>query len=198
MNVVCFSYNAPPLNDSEAYCTARLLSALVSEGIDVHLVTIKLSGEGNEEDVPSLLDRRITVTRIQRNTPNLRSRITGAFRYSFHGSGAAHIGDYIATMKAILKEYKHPWLITRASPLISNAVGYYCKVHTACWIAHFSDPCPGYGMYSRRNCWKRLFDGWWSRRIISQSSLVTVTSRNAIRWFSESLGEDLSSKMHVL
>ena len=42
--LVCVSHNAPPMNDAEALCTVRLLSALAELGANVHLSGGRCSG----------------------------------------------------------------------------------------------------------------------------------------------------------
>jgi hypothetical protein len=198
MVIVCFSYNAPPQNDPEAFCTARFLSALAAKGIHVHLVTMDHEPSIDPALTAFFLDRRVRVTRIPIESPRRIVNLINGFRYRFHGPLAHQLAQCISTLKSVLRDYENPILLTRSYPVISNIVGYYCRHHAAHWFAHFGDPYPGFGMYSRRDFWKHHADLWWSKIIFQRASAVTVTCRNAVKWFSEILNTDVSTKTAVV
>ena len=85
---------------------------------------------------------------------------------------AGHQGD----VRGKLREYENPILLTRAFPLVSNLVGYYCRKDASAWVAHFSDPYPP---FEWQNHWysrlARPIHRRWARRILEQADLITVT-----------------------
>lgn len=198
MNIVCFSYNAPPQNDPEAFCTARFLSSLAQGGVNVHLVTMDHGPGIDAELVSFFLNHRIKVTRIPIEKPRLIIRAVSNVRYRYHGPFAHQLSRCISTVNRVLRTYEKPILLTRSYPVISNIVGYYCQRNVEHWMAHFGDPYPGFGMYSRRHLWKYYADLWWARKICNRSSLITVTCRNANRWFCDTLKMDISPKVEVV
>ena len=175
MVIVCFSYNSPPQNDAEAFCTARFLSALAAKGIHVHLVTIDHAPDIDSTLTSFFLDSRVDVTRIPIKPPSQIANSLIKFQYRFHGPLASQLPQCISTVNSVLRDYENPILLTRSYPVISNVVGYYCRRNATHWIAHFGDPYPGFGMYSRRDAWKHYADLWWSKRIFRRASAVTVT-----------------------
>lgn len=198
MVIVCFSYNAPPQNDPEAFCTARFLSALAAKGIHVHLVTMDHEPSIDPELTSFFLDHRVKATRIPIERTDRIANVINNVRYRFHGPLAHQLPQCISTVNRVLRDYENPILLTRSYPIISNIVGYYCRPNAAHWIAHFGDPYPGFGMYSRRHFWKHHADLWWSKRIFRRASLITVTCRNATRWFSDTLKIDARKKTEVV
>jgi hypothetical protein len=199
LKIVCFSHNAPPQNDPEAFCTARFLSALSAHGSDVHLITMVHPDAIEREVTEKLLDPWIRLTRLEREQSSAASR-AAAIRNGVIGEEAAAFAKCVAAVReALARAGKgRAILLTRAYPAFSNMVGYACRREAAVWIAHFSDPFPGFGMYSRRNGWRAHVDHWWARRILSSADLVTVACRNALRWFSEKVCSDLAAKVHVV
>lgn len=198
MVIVCFSYNAPPQNDPEAFCTARFLSALAAKGIHVHLVTMDHEPSIDPELMSFFLDSRVNVTRIPIERPSRIANAINNVRYRFHGPLAHPLSQCISTVNSVLRDYENPILLTRSYPIISNIVGYYCRPNAAHWVAHFGDPYPGFGMYSRRHFWKHHADLWWAKRIFLRASVITVTCRNATRWFSDTLKIGVVKKTEVV
>ena len=199
MKVVCFSYNAPPKNDAEGFCTARFLSALSQHGADVHLITMDHPGEVEPPAIEALLDSRIQVTRIPLSGQSC-GNLCQSLKCGVLGTESLDFARCVAEVRNALSSQvtTSAVLVTRAYPAFSNMVGYKCRKDAAMWVAHFGDPYPGFQMYSRRNSWRRFVDQWWGKRIFNEADLVTVTCRNAVRWFAESLGEHIKAKMHVV
>ncbi|HNX04935.1 MAG TPA: hypothetical protein PKI32_05500, partial [Opitutales bacterium] len=141
--------------------------------------------------------RDIAVTRIPIPKHSDASQLLAQFRYVTGAPYSEYIPEAIAVLRRVLSGYDRPVLLTRAYPAISNIVGYETRRYASRWVAHFSDPFPGMGVYSGRTAYKALADKWWALRIFSRADLVTVTCRNAVRHFCHSLGRDYASKMHV-
>jgi glycosyltransferase involved in cell wall biosynthesis len=198
LEIVCVSHNAPPLNDAEALCTARLLSALVAYGARVHLIAAEVTPTLDSDITAEILDPRVRVTYVRANSGRA-SRFAGMARYQYHGAHAEWMGSAIAVTRKVLKEYTKPILLSRACPWISNFVGYYCCDLAKAWVAHFSDPFPPHEWqdhwYSRL---VRPINRRWARRILSRSDLVTITCPNAIRYIEQRSGLRFREKAEVV
>jgi glycosyltransferase involved in cell wall biosynthesis len=185
------------MNDAEALCTARLLSALVQAGARVHLVSWDGPATLAPDIVQEVLDPRIPVTRVAYGEHG--SRVAGIFRYGTPDHLTKWIAPAVAATNAVLKRYEAPILMTRAMPIVSNMVGYYCRQNARAWVAHFSDPYPPFEWqshwYSR---FARPLNKRWARRILQTADLVTVTCPNAIRYIEEKTGMTFQQKALVV
>jgi len=198
MDIVCVSHNAPPLNDAEALCTARLLSALAELGANVRLIAAETASTLDKSIAAEILDSRVKVTYVKAPTGKA-ARLANMARSQFHGSHIEWLGVATEATGKILKEYKRPILLTRAFPMVSNLVGYYCRQDAAAWVAHFSDPYPPFEWqdhwYSR--C-ARPIHRRWARRVIENADLVTTTCANATRYIEEKSGISFNNKVEVV
>jgi glycosyltransferase involved in cell wall biosynthesis len=198
MDIVCVSHNAPPLNDAEALCTIRLLSALVECGANVHLVAADLPPSLEPSICTELMDRRIKTTYVRARTGRL-ARLAAGARFQFHSQRVEWIAPAIQATRTLLRQYKTPILLTRAFPMASNLVGYYCRREARAWVAHFSDPYPPFEWqdhwYSRL---VRPVNRRWARRILKNADLVTVTCPNAVRYIEEKAGFPFQHKAEVV
>ncbi len=198
MDIVCVSHNAPPLNDAEALCTARLLSALVGCGANVHLVAADLPPSLEPSICAELMDKRIQTTYVRAKAGRFARLAVGA-RFQFHSQRVEWIAPAIKTTRAILQQYENPILLTRAFPMASNLVGYYCRQDAKAWVAHFSDPYPP---FEWQNHWCSRFvrpvNRRWARRILKNADLITVTCPNATRYIEEKSGYSFRHKAEVV
>lgn len=198
MNIVCVSHNAPPLNDAEALCTVRLLSALVECGASVHLVAADLPPSLDSSVCAELMDQRIKTTYVRANEGRF-ARLGAGAKFQFHSQRIEWIAPAIATTREVLAQYDNPILLTRAFPIVSNLVGYYCRHNSLAWVSHFSDPFPP---FEWQNHWYSRFvrpiNRRWARRILRHADLITVTCPNAIRYIEEKSGFDFRHKSEVV
>ena len=198
MNIVCVSHNAPPLNDAEALCTIRLLSALVEFGVQVHLVAADTPVSLDRGIHEELMDKRISVTSVALPAGRL-ARAGSVAKHLFHGHSVEWVSPAVEATRAVLARVENPILLTRAFPLVSNLVGYHCRGHARAWVAHFSDPYPP---VEWQNHWysrlARPIHRRWARRMLREADLVTATCSNAIRYIEEKSGFDFGHKAHVL
>lgn len=198
MKIVCVSHNAPPLNDAEALCTIRLLSALVDCGAQVHLVTADSPASLDRGIHEELMDNRIRVTSVPKPSGRL-VRVGSIVKQQFHGQSVEWVAPAIEATRRVLAQYEKPILLTRAFPLVSNLVGHHCRKDARAWVAHFSDPYPP---VEWQNHWysslARPIHRRWARRILGEADLVTGTCPNAIRYIEEKSGFDFGHKAHVL
>lgn len=198
MDVVCVSHNAPPLNDAEALCTIRLLSALAEYGANVHLVAADLPPSLEPSVQAELMDKRIKTTYVPARS-GLLGRLAAAARFQFHGQRIEWIAPAVREARVILRQSRKPVLLTRAFPMVSNLVGFYCRKDAKAWVAHFSDPYPP---FEWRDHWYsstvRPVNRMWARRILKHADLVTVTCPNAIRYIEEKSGFSFRHKAEVV
>ena len=198
LDIVCVSFNFLPMNDAEALCTARTLSALAQSGAKIQLITSDSYPTLSQDLVDELLDRQISITRVPLNItwPRIRSLLT----YGIADPKCSWIKAATQITAHLLQQYRNPpVLISRSMPIVSNIVGYYCRRHASMWIPHFSDPFPPdewqNHWYSR---FAKPFNRWWARKILSKADLVSVTCPNAIRYIEEKSGLDFRKKSWVL
>ncbi len=195
LNIVCISHNAPPMDDAEALCTSRLLSALVQTGATVHLITSTSPPTLAPDVEKEIFDERIRVTRVPHDPNGL------AYFFRYHTLGARWVGPAVSTTREILRQYENPILMTRAMVVVSNFAGYYCRDLAKAWVAHFSDPHPldvpqqEANWYSR---FEKLFYSRWTRRIVRNADLITVTCPNAIRYIEEKIRCSFRRKAMIL
>jgi glycosyltransferase involved in cell wall biosynthesis len=186
------------MNDAEALCTARLVSALVQAGTNVHLVAARLPASLDPDIASEILDPRVEVTYVRARDRALR-RLWEMGRRQFHGSRVEWVAPAIAATRAALRKYERPILLTRAFPMVSNLVGYYCRADARAWVAHFSDPYPP---HEWQNHWysflSRPINRRWARRILRAADVVTVTCPNAIRYIEEKSGLRFRKKSEVV
>jgi glycosyltransferase involved in cell wall biosynthesis len=198
MDIVCVSHNAPPLNDAEALCTIRLLSALVECGANVHLVAADLPPTLDPSIQAELMDKRIKTTYVQADAGRA-AKLAAAARFQFHSQRIEWIAPAIRATREVLRKHQNPILITRAFPMASNLVGYYCRENAAAWVAHFSDPYPP---FEWQNHWFSRFvrpiNRRWARRILERADLVTVTCPNVIRYIEERSDVNFRDKAEVV
>jgi glycosyltransferase involved in cell wall biosynthesis len=120
-------------------------------------------------------------------------------RHQFHGQHVEWVDPAVKATKDLLSKCTHPILLSRAFPMVSNLVGYYCRSGAKAWVAHFSDPYPP---HEWRNHWYspllRPVNRRWARRIIKSGDLVTVTCPNATRYIEEKSGLSFRDKAMVV
>ena len=89
--------------------------------------------------------------------------------------------------------------MTRAFPMASNLVGYYCREDAHAWVAHFSDPFPA---HEWQNHWYSRFlrpvNRRWANRILKHADMITVTCPNATRYIEEKSGVSFRQKTEVV
>ncbi len=198
---VCVSYNAPPLNDAESLCTIRLLSALVEEGLDVHLVTADWPATLDPAIAREIMHPAIRVTRVPRPPPSRTSRALAFARWGLHMPENGWIAPAVQATRALLRAYpRPPLLLSRAMPIVSNIVAWHARELAAAWVPHLSDPYPP---FEWREHWYsaavRPVNRRWAQRFLDDSTLLTVTCDNARRFVAEKLNRpDASARMHVL
>ena len=183
---VVFSYNFLPLNDAEAFCTARFVNALAEEGHGVHVVTMDHEPQVPSAAIAELLPADVRITRIplsRRARPWL-----ARLRYQTNEWNAADVSDCIRTLERVLLSYERPLLISRSNPAASNLVAWHCRRFAAKWIAHFSDPFPWfYGRSLRGRVIEKTMKRW-GRRILRDADGLSVTCLNVLPFFEETYG----------
>ncbi len=197
---VCFSYNSPPQNDPEAFCTARFLSALAADKSNkVHWVTMDHDHQIENDVVSQLISENISVTRIRSiPKPGRLGVLKSQLQHQYFGEKSWEIKQITEELRKVLELYNQPILITRALPALSNIIGFYSRRYVKHWIAHFSDPFPGFDSYSGRTYYKKPFDNMWVRRIFKNATALTVTCQRAKEYFVAKYGKVSENKLSVV
>lgn len=198
-SIVCVSINAPPMNDAEALCTIRLLSALAAHGHAVTLITGDHAPTLDSSITRELTDTRIRIVRVP--LPSV-TRVQWTMFQLCQGIRVPMLNwlqPAIRVTRDILAAARDPFLLTRSMPLVSNLVGYHCRRNAYLWVAHFSDPYPPVDWRQRwYSHWAIPMHRRWARRIVHAADLISVTCPNAIRYISEAIGADVLNKSIVL
>ncbi len=200
MNLVCVSYNFPPNNDANGLCTARLLAALADLGVDVHVIACDHHRALEAEIESQLVDRRIQITRVP--VPRFRRTrsLLGRAQYQLNALHLEWVRAGTWATRQKLRQLSKPMLMTRATPIIANVIGYHCRDLASTWVAHFSDPYPVVKwQHSSQFSWlTRPLHLQWARRMVRNADLVTVTCPNALRYIVGKTGTALKGKSHVV
>lgn len=188
MNVVIFSYHFLPMADAEAFCTARFASALADSGHKVIVVTMDWPPAVSDDVYNVLVSKKLHIERVPRVVPE-KGCFFARLRYLTHEWEAINIKRCVKVLTSILKEEEAPILISRAQPIISLIVAWYCRKYAKRWIAHFSDPIPFYGKGL-----KRVFLKFWCSRAFRHADGISVTCDSALRFYKETYGEIFDEK----
>lgn len=195
MNFVCFALNTLPQNGADAFCTARFLNALAESGHQVHLVTVMQARKISLHDQQALEHPRIQITRL--DIPVIPITF---FEYIFGKNPnqmrwpetSSHLLE--KALCEILKKTEDPILLTRDWCEASNVAGCYAKKYAKKWIAHFSDPCPiPFPIPKSVFAWLKILKNrlrfYFLRPVINQifkqADQISVTCRNAVRFYTE-------------
>ena len=183
MNVVIFSYAFVPLNNAEAFCTTRFANGLKNAGHHVHVVTMKQEGALISQDiVDELLSADIPITSVEAERKSKLMIFFKMLRYRICDPRAAKYHQAIMCLKDVLTQYENPVLVSRAMPITSNIVAYYCRKEAKLWMAHFSDPFP-----DKSRTWLgtvvAILSKQWGKKIINEASCVSVTCERVLDFF---------------
>ena len=203
MNFVIFARNFYPQNDPEAFCSTRFASALAKNGHSVHVVTAEYSNSAN--DYAKLVHSSIRITRVQAPLEdiNITGRIStlkyvNPFRKMIYERDRRNLGAFVKATKKVLSLYDNPILITRAYPMMSLYVGYYCRKHAFKWVSHLSDPIPWKIEGSIMSRLQALCIRHWIKRSFKAANLVSLTCSRAIRWYKEKYGDVVDVKKCIV
>ena len=200
MRFLCISFLSPPGTDAESACTGRFLSALVNAGHEVKLISLdhaQAERRLDPEVEAELLDRRISVVRIPLRKSSNLCRHMAQIRHGLIDICAEYISDAVRQVKEDLRSHPDTILISRSAWPASNLVGWKCRKYAKMWIPHFSDPFPSYKKMGFKAYWKYPFSYFWLIRILRDSTFVTVTCHNAIRYFDEITARRFHDKFHI-
>ena len=194
MNFVVFSYSFPPLNDSEAFCSARFCSAVADMGHVVHVVTMDHPADTPQEIVRQLVSPALKITRVPLWWT--RKHLWSRLRYLTTELGSGNFSLAIETLKKVLGQYESPILISRSFPESSHVISYYARHLAKMWIAHFSDPIPfAFGDDDSLKVWMwRQVSLRWMRRAIKGCDAVSLTCGEARRFYHETYGALFDAK----
>lgn len=199
MNFVIFCYNFPPMCNAEAFCSARFASALAQAGHNVHVVTMDHVWAVDESVYNALVDKTIKITRIKQSDKT-GFKFFSRIKYRLRRKSACEIAHCVKALRKALIETDSPILISRSLPEMSNIVAWYCRKYAAKWIAHFSDPFP-FSMGRWRTYVDYVFNRWeimWGKRIIRDSSVVSITCEAAKQYFHDFYGPIFDNKKVIV
>lgn len=199
-DLVCVSFQGPPVNNAEALCTSRLLTQLAKNDFNVTLVTAdREAPQLSHSLMGELVSKKVRIVKIPFAPSRGTERILPMARHWFHGEAVEWVRAATEVTRNILKKSKEPILMSRGFPVASNLVGYNCADHAAKWVCHFSDPFPPRDVSSH---WYsglgKPLNTFWARRLVNRADLVTFTCKNAYRYMAQGINSDFKHKSHVL
>ena len=200
MRFLCFSFLSPPGTDAESACTGRFLSALAAEGHVVKLISLDHRSSRNHLDVETereLLNPSIEVVRMPIRNDSLIRRVFSKIKHGLFGICTEYIDYAIDIVREDLKRNPGTILITRSAWPTSNIVGWRCRKLAKMWIPHFSDPFPSYKRMRIKEYWRYPFAYLWLVRFLRDSSFISVTCHNAIRYFDAVTFNKFHSKFYI-
>ena len=200
MRFLCFSFLSPPGTDAESACTGRFLSSLAEAGHEVKLISLDhaMADKHLGMDVTAeLLDSRISIDRIPLGKFTNIQRRKKQLKHGLIDICAEYIDVAVIRVKEDLLQNPGTILITRSAWPASNIVGWKCRRYARKWIPHFSDPFPSYKKMTPKQYWKYPFSYFWLIRILRDSTFVSVTCHNAIRYFDAITAGVFHHKFHI-
>lgn len=177
MQIVVFSYNFLPMDDAEAYCTARFTNALAEAGHAVHVITMQHATCVPLDVINEILSANIRITNVTKTVAH--RPILSRLQYGTSEWNSVDLSNCIRVVKDVLKQYDHPILITRSNPTASNIVGWHCRKDAFKWVAHFSDPFPWFHASWPLN-WA---NNRWCRRFMNDADICSVTCPDVLHFF---------------
>ena len=196
MNFVICTYDFPPENGAEAFCSARFASALARAGHHIHVVTVDHSVAISDISYQELVDPRIIITRVSKVIKSRTLSIFYRIRYLTVDYNARYIPKLIKATKEVLSQYEDPILISRYSPECSHIAAYYCKNLAFKWIAHFSDPFPNIAIENTiRERVRYLVQKRWGKKFIFHADKISITCNNVRRFFETTYGKRYNMKV---
>lgn len=142
LRILCISPVFVPVADSEAFCGAKMVQALLDSGSSVTVLASDDIRRGGLHDDSGLWHsmRDITVNIPQLPRPDLlRSLMTASqFQTPFF---ARWIGRVVTTATQLHRASKFDLVYSRSLPMIAHVAGFWCaKKFKLPWVANINDP----------------------------------------------------------
>ena len=178
LRILCVSPSFVPQRDSEAFCAAKFVQALVDAGADVTVFRCPRLGEDESETSPMWNRVRQNVTDIavpeRRSLPeSIRSAYQFRVRYF-----ARWIARVVKEARRRHASAAFDLIYSRSLPICGHVAGYWCKKELQLpWIANLNDPWDFHlfpvATIVKQNVVDRTISNFWLRQTLSHADLVT-------------------------
>lgn len=190
MRILCISPLFVPLADSEAFCSGKVVNALVRRGADVvvlafgHLDSIPEEKRDASKSWDPLRERTVRLLSLQPKQL-IRSSFFGLrYRTVAYARSVAQAVD-----AAVELHRKNPFdlVYSRSLPMIAHVVGYWTSKALALpWIANINDPwdvhlAPDLQSVNISPIEARL-SNYWLRKTLRGADLITYPSERLWRY----------------
>lgn len=181
LRILCISATFVPVADSEAFCGAKMVSALVEAGAEVTVFRCANYKGVGARDTSRLWHTASKLT-IDVPVSSQREVVTSIlmatrYRARFY---ARWIGAVVRKAQVLDREHRFGLVYSRSLPMFSHIAGYWCsKVLRLPWVANINDPWDLFffpGVTRGKASLGRMLSRFWLRRTLRTADLVTYPS----------------------
>jgi len=142
LRILCISPLFPPVADSEAFCAAKIVNALLQNGASVTVLSSNNIRKGVRHDRSPMWDslREVIVDVPQLMQPNLLQSIVTASKFQTPFF-ARWVGTVFRVVKQLHRLSKFDVVYSRSLPMVAHIAGFWCARELKLpWIANINDP----------------------------------------------------------
>jgi glycosyltransferase involved in cell wall biosynthesis len=179
IRVLCFSPLFPPSANSEAFCSAKMVLALLARGLDVEVIRLAQIGKQTAADYSEQWRSLGCRTRSVETLEGRRTLILLPLALKYRTiSGLRWIHGSIRTARQLHKATPFNVVYSRSMPWIAHVAGFWAaRILGVPWIANINDPWDVHHFPEARDFQKRDLHrkdaDVWLRRTMSKADLVT-------------------------
>jgi hypothetical protein len=183
LRMLCISPVFVPTADSEAFCSAKMVQALLERGVSVTVLASSDARKGGCTDSSRLWDsvRDVILDVPQGWEPDVFHSILAATRFQTP-TFPRWVDAVVATAKRLHQKARFDLVYTRSLPTIAHIAGFWCARELRLpWVANINDPwkfnfLPGVN-FPEFSSFKARAYLFWLRRTLRHASLVTYPCR---------------------
>ena len=178
--ILCISPLFAPMADSEAFCSAKMVAALVKAGADVRVLSCSNVVRENPTRDASPAWQELEPLRMDLPTPTERSLWTSIctgvrYRTSMYSRWVARVSK-----QARILHQQRPFdlVYSRSLPMCAHIAGFWCaKTLGLPWVANLNDPWEGQFLpevaFPNLSMLNSATYTFWLRRTLESADLIT-------------------------
>lgn len=179
LRILCISPLFVPTADSEAFCSAKMVQALLERGVSLTVLFSSNVRKGGCTDNSRLWDsiRDIIIDVPQVSERDVLHSIVAASQFQTP-MFARWVDAVVATAKLLHRTARFDLVYTRSLPMVAHIAGFWCarKLRLP-WVANIDDPWefnffPG-ANFPKFSAFKTHAYLFWLRRTLRNADLVT-------------------------
>jgi hypothetical protein len=182
--ILCIAPHFAPVVDSESFCGAKMVKALLDVGLDVKVIysTNYPAGRSAPLDTSAAWEFTHSTTidiPVSARKERLRSLFTAL---SYHSHYARWVDSVVRRAVELHEERRFDLIYSRSWPMLAHVAGFWCarKLRLP-WIANINDPwdvCYFPGVRKEQTSWsERRFARLWLKRTFAHAQLLTFPSQ---------------------